>query len=199
MKPLDNLIPRILAIVLLLLAVDARLPISPDAPNHAKRALIPRTTTQLEAGSSPSAKNSTPPSLTLNHVGISCHDLDAQIKWYGDILGFNRLLLNYTALEPLTRAVQLMNPGGAVVELQKHSNSTRLSPDSILNPLDRSVYEGLFHFALGVSDINATFDYLSAQGVNIVAPPIFVPEVGYSGFVGDPEDNLVEFVHFLFD
>ena len=187
--PLAHLFARIFTILLLLLTVSARIPISPP-PNHAKRA-VPHT--------QPGAKNSTPPSLTLNHVGISCHDLDAQIKWYGDVLGFNRIVLNYTALLPLFQTVQVMNPGGAVVELQKHSNSTRLSKDSVLNPLDRALYEGIFHVALKVQDLNGTLDSLSGQGVTIVSPPSCVPDVGCSGFVSDPEDNLVELVHYLFD
>ena len=183
--PLAHLFARIFTILLLLLTVSARTPISPS-PNHAKRAV-------------PHTKNSTPPSLTLNHVGISCHELDAQIKWYADVLGFNRIVLNYTALLPLFQTVQVMNPGGAVVELQKHSNSTRLSKDRVLNPLDRALYEGIFHVALKVQDLNGTFDSLSGQGVTVISPPSCVPDVGCSGFVSDPEDNIVELVHYLFD
>ena len=191
--PLAHVFPRILTILLLLLAVAAHRPFSPY-PSYAKPAL-PHSHTGLYE----TAKNRTPPSLTPNHVGISCHDLDAQLRWYGDVLGFNKILVNYTALLPLSQNVMVMNPGGAVVELQKHSNSTRLAKDSILNPLDRSVYEGIFHFALNVQDLNGTIDYLSGRGVTIIGPPICVPDVGCSGFISDPEDNLVELVHYLFD
>ena len=140
-----------------------------------------------------------PPAFKFNHVGISVADLPAQIKWYGDILGFDKLVLNFTALEPLFHTVQLMNSVGTVIELQRHAHSTRLDPDKILNPLDRAAYQGLFHLALKVDDLNATYTYLGHAGVTLVAPPSCVDPYGCSAFVADPEENIIEIVHYTFD
>ena len=140
-----------------------------------------------------------PPPFKFNHVGISVADLPAQIKWYSDVLGFDKLVLNYTALLPLFHTVQLMNRVGTVVELQSHANSTRLSADKILNPLDRAVYQGIFHVALKVDDLDATYTHLGKQGVTLVAPPSCVDPYGCSAFVADPEQNLIELVHYTFD
>ena len=121
MKLLDRpLAHRIYTILLLLLPVGARLPISTYS-NNAK-GVISRTQTGVDHAS----KNSTSRSFAINHVGICCHDLDTQLKWYGVVLGFKKVVLNYIALLPLYQAVILTNPGGAMVELQKHSNSTSL-------------------------------------------------------------------------
>ncbi|MCJ1456112.1 hypothetical protein MMC28_006471 [Mycoblastus sanguinarius] len=140
-----------------------------------------------------------PPTFKFNHVGISVANLPAQIKWYSDILGFDKLVLNYTALLPLFHTVQLMDSVGTVVELQSYANSTRLDVDKILNPLNRAAYQGIFHFALRVDDLNATYTYLGKQGVTLVAPPSCVDPYGCSAFVADPEENIIELVHYTFD
>ena len=140
-----------------------------------------------------------PPTFKFNHVGISVADLPAQIKWYSDILGFDKLVLNYTALKPLFHTVQLMDSVGTVVELQSYANSTRLNADKILNPLNRAAYQGIFHFALKVDDLDATYTYLGNQGVTLVAPPSCVDPYGCSAFVADPEKNIIELVHYTFD
>ena len=139
------------------------------------------------------------PTLKFNHVGISVADLPAQIKWYSDVLGFDKVVLNYTALLPLSHTVQLMNSVGTVVELNSHANSTRLDADKILNPLNRAAYQGLFHFALQTKDLNATYTYLGKHGATLVAPPSCVDPYGCSAFVADPEENIIELVHCTFD
>lgn len=140
-----------------------------------------------------------PPTFKYNHAGFSVADLPAQIKWYSDILGFHKLVLNYTDLEPIIHTVQLMNSIGTVVELSKRANSTRLKADKIINPLERAVYQGIFHLALKVDDLNATYTYLGHRGVTLVAPPSCVDPYGCSAFVADPEENLIEIVHYTFD
>ena len=139
------------------------------------------------------------PTFKFNHVGISVSDLPSQIKWYSDILGFDKVVLNYTALLPLFHTVQLMNTIGTVVELQSYANSTRLDTDKILNPLNRAAYQGIFHFALKFDDLNATYTYLGKQGVTLLAPPSCVNPYGCSAFVADPEENIIELVHYTFD
>ncbi|KAL8829227.1 MAG: hypothetical protein Q9191_002125 [Dirinaria sp. TL-2023a] len=86
-----------------------------------------------------------------------------------------------------------------VVELSQRANSSRLKADKIINPLERAVYQGIFHLALKVDDLNATYTYLGHRGVTLVAPPSCVDPYGCSAFVADPEENLIEIVHYNFD
>lgn len=154
--------------------------------------VAPRSTSNLELSPQP-------PTLKFNHVGISVADLPSQIKWYREILGFDNLVLNYTDLEPIIHTVQLMNSIGTVIELSRRANSTRLKADKILNPLERAEYQGIFHPAFKVDNLNATYAYLGHVGVTLVAPPSCVDPYGCSAFVADPEDNLIELVHYTFD
>ena len=92
-----------------------------------------------------------------------------------------------------------MNSVGTAIELQSYANSTRISADKTLNPLDRAQYRSIFHFAVKVNDLNATYTYLGKQGVNLIAPPSCVDPYGCSAFVADPEGNFIELVRYSFD
>lgn len=182
-----RLVVAVLALATLCLAVYAN-----SVPNAGPEERSSTTTSVAGLGRQP-------PTFKYNHVGISVQDLPAQIKWYGDVLGFHKVVLNYTALQPLFHTVQLMNSIGTVVELQRHADSARLDADEIINPLDRARYQGIFHLALKVNDINATYKYLGQSGATPVAPPSWVDPYGWSAFVADPERNIIEIVHYTFD
>lgn len=139
----------------------------------------------------------------LDHVSVTCADLDRSVAFYRDVLGL-RLLGRGSAEEPelsvLTglagtrlRWAELDLGGGQVLELVEylHPRGGRLEP---------SVHEaGSGHLALAVEDIDAAYARLLAAGARVRSEPVRLTEEGdWNGvrvvYLSDPDGVTVELV-----
>lgn len=133
--------------------------------------------------------------MRFNHLGISVSNMSAQVHFYRDAMGFHKVVQNFTLHEPnLIKIIQLQNSQGLIAELIYNAASKRLvnTTDSV----DASKYQGFFHWALTVPDLNSTFARLTAAGAGgraVAAPgPDTFQEGWVYAYVADPEDNLLE-------
>lgn len=97
----------------------------------------------------------------IDHVGVAVEDLDAAIALYKDTLGMS-LVHRETVAEQGVEAV-LLDVGDGHVELLKP-----LGPETPVGKfLDRKG-AGLHHVAYAVSNIEATLEQLSADGIELI-------------------------------
>ena len=150
----------------------------------------------------------------LAQVTIGVTDMDQSLAFYGDILGYDHVLLDQTGasqeLAPL--------PGEGVafrqVLLSRSQGSTSVFPMldggrlrlvQTLNHQGRRIYQdrrwgdiGQMECCFDVSDIQETVDYLQSKDVEIVLPPTFLNmgsgSSGFFAYIRDPDGNLVEMV-----
>lgn len=128
---------------------------------------------------------------TLDHVGLSVADLDAQRDWYAAALGLEALEPGGVAEIGLrvvflvdsarTWALELLHRPGSAPGLRAAS-----APEAVLT-------QGFGHICLRVEDVDATFAGLVAAGAAPVMAPGASPVSGVRmAFVADPEGNLIE-------
>jgi catechol 2,3-dioxygenase-like lactoylglutathione lyase family enzyme len=141
--------------------------------------------------------------LNIRHTGIVVTDLDASLRFYRDLLGFNEIkrleesgtyIDNMLGLESAhVTTVKLAAPDGNLIELLKFRSHPRKSA----GPLEACSI-GITHMALTVSDINQTYQSLSKRGIPFNSPPQTSPD-GYAmvAFCRDPDGILVELVEIL--
>ncbi|KAK2686054.1 hypothetical protein QWA68_015294 [Fusarium oxysporum] len=133
--------------------------------------------------------------LQFNHIGLSVANISAQSKFYRDIMGFEKVVRNFTIHTPeLFQVVQLQNAQAVIIELVQNADSARdqLSKD----PMGGSKVQGYFHWALTVGDLEGFFAYITqpSMGCRAVSPPA-PDDFGVGGryaYVADPEENLIE-------
>ncbi|KAH8810676.1 Glyoxalase/Bleomycin resistance protein/Dihydroxybiphenyl dioxygenase [Xylogone sp. PMI_703] len=148
------------------------------------------------------ASTSTTTDFTFSHVGLSVADLAVETQFYRDVMGFNQVVSNYTVQEPeLTHITHLRNENGFLLELINNPKSTRV--ENITNPVEGSRFQGYFHLALTVVDLDATFDYLSqpGTGASVISTPATDTSPDNAGgrfaYFADPEGNLMELIQLV--
>jgi catechol 2,3-dioxygenase-like lactoylglutathione lyase family enzyme len=131
--------------------------------------------------------------FSLDHAGIDCADLAAQIEFYcrafdlevgleGDLPEFN------------FKAAMLRNSDGWHLELFKREGARpRPVPD---DPDGQHDVLGISHICVKVSDLDAAHDRLLALGAGSRLPPMPFPMLpGWRlAYLADPEGNLVELI-----
>jgi catechol 2,3-dioxygenase-like lactoylglutathione lyase family enzyme len=130
--------------------------------------------------------------MTFDHAGISVANLEVSQKFYGDVLGFTHVEDRFELPQFEIRGLVLTNPLGVRIELFERRGSR---PNRVGHPAEDTIIQGWFQFALGVADAQATFDRVVKAG----AKPLLTPRIAPDGrsivaFVGDPDNNLVEFL-----
>jgi glyoxylase I family protein len=132
-----------------------------------------------------------PPTVLLDHTGLSVADLDSAARFYGDAFGFEHEFA--FELPYGIRGLMLRHPSGARVELfERPGSDPGLTPAT---PLDAMATRGYGHFALTATDIEPVFVGALAAGARAVVEPRPSPEPGVRfAFLADPEGNLVELV-----
>ena len=135
--------------------------------------------------------------LGLRHVGIVVSDLEASVRFYRDLLGFQHVTKAYEFGRSISAmlgvpdakvsTVKMIAANGGMIELLYFD-----WPSS--DHIDRTIYDlGLSHIALTVQNIEAEYQRLRNCGVRFVSPPV------QSGacrvcFGLDPDLNKIEFV-----
>ena|ERR1043166_2634971 len=110
----------------------------------------------------------------LNHVMIRVRDLDASIRFYGDVLGLRRI--------PRPN----FDFPGAWFALG--SQELHLIGDPQLQPSTRQHH----HFALRVDDPHAVLRELEARGWSKLRGPAPRPDGALQLFVSDPDGYVIE-------
>jgi catechol 2,3-dioxygenase-like lactoylglutathione lyase family enzyme len=116
---------------------------------------------------------------TLHHISVSVTDLERAKRFYGEVLGLK----------------QVPRPDfdfpGAWYELgdrQLHL-IVHTSPRSLRGTTEVDARDG--HFAVRVTDYEATLDHLRAHGVPILDSPVN-PTPWSQIYVTDPDGNVIE-------
>lgn len=130
--------------------------------------------------------------VVFDHVGLSVADLDAQRRFYRDALGLFEVEEHFEMPEAHIRTVILRGADGLKIELIERGDSTS---QEFADPYDGAGVQGYFHWALYVTDLEATFEHLLVAGASEVSPPAAaVREGARFAYVKDPEGNLLELI-----
>lgn len=115
----------------------------------------------------------------MDHVGVAVRNLDEAIRTYCDALGFKLEAIHVLA-ERKVKAAFLTLGGQTQVELLEP-----LGADSTIAKFLETRGEGIHHFAVEVSDIEAKLAELKQKGVMLIDE---TPKNGAEG-------KLIAFVH----
>jgi methylmalonyl-CoA epimerase len=115
----------------------------------------------------------------LDHVGVAVKNLDEAVRVYRDVLGFK--LEGIHVLEERKIRLAVFSSGGQTnIELLEP-----LGSDSTIAKFLETRGEGIHHFAVKVTDINAALAELKQNGVALIDE---TPKVGAGG-------TKIAFVH----
>ena len=133
------------------------------------------------------------PRIRFNHVSISVADLDAQVAWYRQALGFADVVEHYELAEPPVRTAVLQAATGIRIEMIERAGSQRVGDYG--DPLEMTQAQGYGHWAVDVDDLEAAFAWLLDTGAREVWPPANAVAPGARfAYVKDPEGNLIELI-----
>jgi methylmalonyl-CoA/ethylmalonyl-CoA epimerase len=124
------------------------------------------------------------------HWGVSVPDIEASIKWYGDILGFK--LESNVFLPQAHSKVAFMCRGDYRIELFEVEGAEGL-PAGRRVPNEDLKTHGNKHQAFSIRDIHKFVDYLKARNV-VIAKDIFQVGDDLVVFINDNTGNLIEFI-----
>lgn len=83
-----------------------------------------------------------------------------------------------------------------MIELIDNVESVRV--ENVTNPVEGSMYQGYFHWALQVPNLDEIFMHLTGNGTGAHAVVHPSPDVSGGGgryaYVADPEGNLIELI-----
>ena len=113
----------------------------------------------------------------IHHVAICTPDLDRLVAFYGDVLGFEHVSSTSWSERPIvdrmigvddSAARQVMlRAGNAYLELFEYESPRPTPADPDRGP----AHHGYTHLCLDVTDIDAEFERLSANGMTFHGPP----------------------------
>jgi catechol 2,3-dioxygenase-like lactoylglutathione lyase family enzyme len=117
------------------------------------------------------------PNYTWDHVHIRTPDVEATAQWFADMLGAE-----------IVRAPGRVNIklGGAMIFLAP------VTPDMGVNPPPVTPYQGLDHFGLSVTDIDAVAASLKAKGVEFTKEPFTLNPGVRICFIRAPQGVSIE-------
>jgi catechol 2,3-dioxygenase-like lactoylglutathione lyase family enzyme len=128
----------------------------------------------------------------FDHVGLSVADLGAQRRFYADALGMTEVDEEFAMPEAHIRSTILRSADGLKIELIERGGSTT---QEFADPFDGAGTQGYFHWALYVTDLDATFtNLLDAGATEVSAPAPAVRPGARFAYVKDPEGNLLELI-----
>ncbi len=129
--------------------------------------------------------------MEFNHVGISVPDLDASIKWYHDVLGFDLLRKMHQASNP-EMDFAVIHRGNVRIELFQVVNG-KPAPDYRSDPTADLYVHGVKHVGFAVKDIHAAVAYLKSKGVKISKELTENPRSAFV-FFDDNAGNAIELI-----
>jgi catechol 2,3-dioxygenase-like lactoylglutathione lyase family enzyme len=143
----------------------------------------------------------------IHHVAISTPDLDRLTTFYIDVFGFEQVMETNWRNRPIvdrmigltdSAARQVMlRAGNAFLELFQYEAPQGWSANPSRSPADH----GYTHFCIDVTDIDAEYERLSANGMTFHAAPPTSEEIGDTRlraiYGRDPDGNIVELQEIL--
>lgn len=128
---------------------------------------------------------------TLDHVGLSVADLEAQAAWYSRAMGLQQrdpggipavgLRVVFLVDPDQTWALELLHRPGSTPRPRAAS-----APEHVLS-------QGYGHICLRTDDVDTMYQRLITSGATPVQPPGDSPVSGVRmAFVTDPEGNFIE-------
>ena len=124
-------------------------------------------------------------SLKPHHVAINVSDIDAAIKWYGDVLGFAVERTNF--IRGFRGQNALLKHGDFRVELFQNENTIPRPPEQAPPPGTEML--GYRQMAFTVADLKGFTEMLEKKGADITARR---PD-GTVLFIRDNSGNVLEF------
>lgn len=123
----------------------------------------------------------------INHFAISVPDLDASMRWYGEVFGFS--VIDRSEIPGIGVKVGHMQGKGFILEIFEAADAAPLPPDRRTPNLDLLTH-GNKHASFGVPDGPKAKAELEAMGVEVA----MVAEVDgtYGVFIRDNAGNLIE-------
>lgn len=129
----------------------------------------------------------------FDHVGLTVADLRTAVAWYSAAFDLTEEFA-FSFDEFDFRGVMLISSVGYRIELLERAGSRPGLQAS--HPIEAALTRGYGHFALRVTDVDATYDRLLAAGATGRMSPRPSPEPGSRmAFVADPEGNLIELLN----
>lgn len=124
-----------------------------------------------------------------HHIGISVPDLEASIRWYREILGFE--CESRFRIEAIPASCAMIRNGPLRIELFQPDHFTPL-PEERRTPDADNVTHGNKHGAFAVDDVPALAEHFRQKGVDI----LWVKKMGAGAtvFIRDNSGALLEFV-----
>ena len=117
--------------------------------------------------------------MGIDHVKFYVKDLDIVTKFYVEILGFQKELVN------MEEKYVVLKNGDIGIDLQVPKNVQELA-----HPGSHSL--GFTHMAFRVADVHATYQELSEKGLEFFIKPRFNPVNNRTlAFFRDPEGNVL--------
>jgi len=135
----------------------------------------------------------------INHVAISTPDIERLAAFYRDQLGFTQVftydwqvghavLDSITALTDSAARIVMLKCGNACIELFEYA-SPAPKPGEVRRPV---CDHGITHVCLEVSDIEAEYARLVAEGMVFHCPPQTIGNGIWATYGRDPDGNVVE-------
>ncbi len=123
------------------------------------------------------------------HVGISIKDMEASLKWYKEVLGFEMVKDDYAP--PLGARICFIRKDDFEIELFQYDDPKPIPQDRLVPNSDLQTI-GTKHAAFEVDDMKALKEHFVAHNVDIAH------EVTMDGesvmFIRDPDGVLIEFI-----
>ena len=138
----------------------------------------------------------------IRHIGIVVNDLEASLRFYRDLLGFQIVkqmeesgdyIDNMSAIDGVrVTTLKIALPNGQMVELLKYHSHPKKEKEREICDI------GIAHIALTVDDLDNEYERLKGGGVLFNAPPQLSPD-GYAKvtFCRAPEGTFIELVEVL--
>lgn len=124
------------------------------------------------------------------HCGMSVSDLDASIRWFHDILGFEEV--SRSELPDVGFRLAFLRNGAFEVELFQCYEFKPL-PEERKMPNDDVKTLGTKHICFAVDNLDKLADHCRANGVDFAMEPFHLLG-NYACFIHGPDDILIEFI-----
>ena len=138
----------------------------------------------------------------FRHIGIVVNNIEKALNFYNKILGFNVIKKTEEKSSFIDKILQMHDsklttwkleiPDGKIIELLHFEKKGKVT-----NPIKANDV-GITHFALTVENVDALYNCLMENNVEILSLPQTSPDLFAKViFCRDYENNLIEFVELL--